>query len=162
MNISRLRAATADDLRFLMAWFPDAESTARWGGPKFRFPFDFESFKADCRWPQMASYVLPDAAGELIGFGQLYPKLGRAHLARLAIAPEARGRGHGKLLVEALCRLGRDELGADEASLYVLETNVVARNLYRAVGFVESAAIPDDAPPNTTFMVRPLEAPTTE
>lgn len=152
-----LRAATIEDLRILMDWFHDAAGTAQWGGPDFRFPFDSESFQADCHWPEMPSYVLADADGRMIGFGQFYLKLGRVHLARLAVAPGAQGRGHGKRLVEALCAVGRAELGGDEASLYVLESNAPARACYRAVGFVDSPEMPDpDMPPDTLFMIRRL------
>jgi hypothetical protein len=68
-----LLPAREDAMRALMQWFPDAPSTRVWGGPAFRFPFTFESFVADARWPGMSSWCLRDGR-EMLGFGQFYDR----------------------------------------------------------------------------------------
>jgi ribosomal protein S18 acetylase RimI-like enzyme len=98
--------------------------------------------------------VARDAEGGLLAFGQYYPKLGRCHLARIAIAPTARGRGLGRSLVTTLMDDGRRHLGVDGCSLYVLADNRPAVACYRACGF-EFAEDPEPQPamPDCLFMV---------
>jgi len=52
----------------------------------------------------------------------------------LAVVPEWRGKGVGRLLLNAVERKAR-ELGCCKLTLEVLENNRVARRLYEAVGF---------------------------
>ena len=81
--------------------------------------------------------------GSLGAFGQYYRRLGRCHLARLAVAPALRGRGIGTTLVRELCRLGAADLGVDAYSLFVLPGNARAERLYRRLGF---SAVPYPEP----------------
>ena len=55
----------------------------------------------------------------------------------IEVAPEARGRGHGRAALEALEPVAR-ELGYDAIALHVFGDNTVARNLYRSSGYVET------------------------
>ena len=84
-----------------MSWFPDADSTRIWGGWQFRFPFTSESFAADVQLIERPSFVLVDVDA-VVGFGQVYLRVGRCHFGRLVIAPDARGRGLGTRLLVAL------------------------------------------------------------
>jgi ribosomal protein S18 acetylase RimI-like enzyme len=59
---------------------------------------------------------------------------GRAHLVSVWVAPEARGRGVGELLVRAAVDRAA-ELGADRAWLWVAEDNTAAQRLYRRLNF---------------------------
>ncbi|MCB1037221.1 MAG: GNAT family N-acetyltransferase, partial [Acidobacteria bacterium] len=101
-----------EHLEELASWFQDVDSCRQWGGPNFRFPFSAETFRADLRWGEMASWSLCED-GRLAAFGQYYERRGRCHLARLAVAPADRGRGLGTLLVEELSRRGLRELGLE-------------------------------------------------
>lgn len=56
------------------------------------------------------------------------------HLMNLAVALEARGRGHGRLLMEDFLSEARG-LGVRDAWLEVAVTNTAAIALYRAYGF---------------------------
>ena len=127
-----------------MGWFTDAAACRSWGGPGFRYPFTPETFRADAMLDTLTSHGLV-AEGRLVGFGQYYPRLGRCHLGRLAVAPSHRRRGHGGRLVRALCRYGRAELGTAGYSLFVLPDNRPALALYRALGFEETAYPGDPA-----------------
>lgn len=128
-----------------MSWFPDPASCRQWGGPGFRFPFTAQTFRDDARLDSLPSWSLIGADGALCGFGQYYLRLGRCHLARLAIAPAMRGRGLGSTLIRELCERGRSELGADTFSLFVLPDNERASRLYRRLGF-SSVAYPEPDP----------------
>jgi ribosomal protein S18 acetylase RimI-like enzyme len=130
----QLREFADTHLPELMCWFPDAPSCAIWAGPGFRFPFTPATFREDLRL-DLASFALQDDAGALLGFGQHYLREGRCHLARLAIAPQARGRGAGAVLIRELLRRSCRALATRECSLFVLESNTAARRLYTRLGF---------------------------
>lgn len=143
----------ASHLAEMMTWFPDADACLVWGGDQFRFPFTAESFRHDSRVDHLPSCALMDDDGAFVGFGQYYRREGRCHLARLAIAPAHRGRGFGTALVDALSHRGREELGVDEDSLFVLEHNVDAQRLYKRLGF-DFATYPEALPPAHLYMTR--------
>ena len=89
----RLVSSSKAHVREIMTWFPDQHALAQWGGPDMRFPFTESSFFEDIHWGKLPSYCAVSDEFGLLGFGQFYEKLGRCHLARLAIAPELRGQG---------------------------------------------------------------------
>jgi len=59
----------------------------------------------------------------------------KAHVIGMFVAPEARGRGAARLLVEAALDLCRSREGITSVTLTVTEGNEPAIALYRAVGF---------------------------
>jgi ribosomal protein S18 acetylase RimI-like enzyme len=59
----------------------------------------------------------------------------KAHVIGMFVAPEARGRGAARLLVEAALDLCRSREGVTSLTLTVTEGNEPAIALYRAVGF---------------------------
>jgi GNAT superfamily N-acetyltransferase len=59
-----------------------------------------------------------------------------AHVAQVAVDPDARGRGHGKGLVVAAARAARG-IGCQSVSLLVADDNEPAKRLYASLGFVE-------------------------
>ncbi|MBB3139413.1 GNAT family N-acetyltransferase [Halomonas organivorans] len=141
-----LRPLEASRLNTLQGWFPDAASCRRWGGPAFRYPFTAQSFREDLGFDELASFGLLGEGGELLGVGQHAERWGRCHLMRLAIAPEARGRGLGGELVRRLARVGQASLGVEHCSLFVFPDNP-AISLYRRLGFAEAALPPGEAAP---------------
>jgi ribosomal protein S18 acetylase RimI-like enzyme len=130
----------------LSTWFRTERACREWGGPSFRFPFDAASFRADTRYDEIPSYSLqPVGADVLLGFGQYYLRNGRCHFARLAIAPDHRGRRLGVELVNRLAAVGRADLRVSACSLFVLAANVPALRLYERLGFIRTPW-PEDAP----------------
>lgn len=140
-----LRAAVEADVEALMQWFPEYDDVNVWGGPSFRYPFTRESFFADVQWQRVASYSLFDAAGVMAGFGQLYDREQRIHLARLVIDPARRALGIGRRLIDMLMAAGRQLYPHNEFSLFVYRDNEPAYRCYRALGF-EVADYPPDMP----------------
>lgn len=61
----------------------------------------------------------------------------RAQLSDIIVAPDRRGRGLGRRLIAGLLGWAHEQ-GCREAMLQVLETNEVARRLYRSLGFVDT------------------------
>lgn len=131
----RLVTATEQHFDELMTWFPDRPSCERWGGPHFRFPFTRATFVEDTRRDEMPPFSLVGESGELLGFGQYYLRAGRCHLARLAVAPDHRGRGLGARLVRELGAVGCERLAVDDCGLFVMEDNAPAVRLYERLGF---------------------------
>ena len=121
----------------LMSWFADRKACQLWGGPAFRFPFTEATFREDARLGSQPTWTLTDDRDALRGFGQYYLRVGRGHLARLAIAPSVRGRGYGSTLIHLLCHRAAAELGVDSFSLFVDAGNDGALRLYRRLGFSE-------------------------
>lgn len=151
-----LRAAVEADVEALMQWFPTYDDVNIWGGPSFRYPLTRESFFEDIQWGRMASFGLFDTKGRLAGFGQLYDRDKRIHLARLVVDPKQRGLGLGRRLIEMLMAAGRDLYPRDEYSLFVYRANEPAYRCYRGVGF-EVADYPPDMPHADVcdFLTRP-------
>jgi len=152
-----LVTATESDIDELMTWFHDAAAVDTWGGPAFRFPFDRQTFHADCRWTEYASYCLRDAAGAMAAFGQMTLRHGRTHLARLVVNPARRGQGVGRRLLEALIAIAAKDPAAAEIALFVYKDNAPAYGCYSALGFrtedyPEGAALRDEC----YYMTRPL------
>lgn len=98
--------------------------------------------------------ALVDGDG-LAAFGQAVPRgPERAHLARVVVRPDARGRGLGRALVEVVLARAA-AAGFRRVTLYVCSDNVVATRLYTRLGFVRADPPPEDPPlPDVWFMQR--------
>jgi ribosomal protein S18 acetylase RimI-like enzyme len=85
--------------------------------------------------------LVAEVAGAVAGYVALGPALpleSSRHVVEikgLAVDPAHRGRGIGRLLVEAAAQAAAAR-GARKLTLGVLETNTVARALYESCGFV--------------------------
>jgi N-acetylglutamate synthase len=73
------------------------------------------------------------------GYGLAVIERGRVGLFDILVEERARGRGHGRRLVQAMLDAGR-RAGAESAYLQVLETNEAAISLYRSLGFARRYA----------------------
>jgi ribosomal protein S18 acetylase RimI-like enzyme len=131
----QLVAASGEHVLPMMSWFPSPESSLMWGGWDLRFPFTPENFLADIKLATLPSYVLIRPLATLCGFGQVYLRAGRCHLARLAVAPELRGQGLGAQLIHRLMLEGRRRFAVQECSLFVHTGNPRALALYERLGF---------------------------
>ncbi|HET7321714.1 MAG TPA: ribosomal protein S18-alanine N-acetyltransferase [Longimicrobiaceae bacterium] len=72
--------------------------------------------------------------GTLVGYAVCWTILDQAELGNVAVAPECRGRGVGRRLVQAALARVR-ERGAAECFLEVRASNEAARILYERSGF---------------------------
>lgn len=97
---------------------------------------------------ESAAFGAFDAAGALVGVGGLYRDTHRkarhrANVVGMYVAPEARGQGIGRALLDALVAHARSIEGVHRLELGVTTTNAPARALYRAFGFVPYGVQPD-------------------
>jgi len=130
-----LEPARDHDVDEIMKWFDGEHSVKIWGGPKFRYPFDRETFLADSHWGDMETFCLRSPENTLRAFGQLYERDGRINLARLITHPQVRRQGVGRRLMKMLMSIGTDLSALDEFSLFVYRDNAPALECYRSLGF---------------------------
>lgn len=143
-------------LQQVMEWVKDPKVFDIWAGPGFRFPFTTESFIEDLKLDELHSRVLVDN-DQIQAFGQVYKRLNRTHLGRLVVNPQAQGQGIGTELVERLMLLGDELLNAKGYSLFVLERNIRAKDLYQRFGF-KSTDYPEIMPlPDCLYMIKDHE-----
>lgn len=123
-----LRTAGPDDLAAIMALERAAFPTDAWSEPMMA---------AEIVSPH-GRYVV-DVEGEaLLGYGGVRAVAGAADadIQTIAIAPEARGHGRGRALLQELLATAR-ERGARQVFLEVRADNPTATALYRSEGFLE-------------------------
>jgi len=84
----------------------------------------------------------PDAIAVMRFRAGIWSRALECYLAELYVAPECRGRGLGRALMEAAIELARGE-GADYMDLGTAETDVAARALYESLGFSNREGKPD-------------------
>lgn len=80
------------------------------------------------------SLLVAERDGRVAGYAALWVAAGQAELADLAVAPEYRRRGVGRILLGACLREAAAR-GAREIYLQVRESNDAARSLYGQAGF---------------------------
>lgn len=143
-----VRAATVDDpaaARLLADYF--AERVAGWAdeGAYQPKPADFTE----------GALLVAEVDGAAVGVGGIRPVEGEGmEVKHLFVAPSARGRGVGRLLLRELEHRAV-ELGADRV---VLDTNRdldAANHLYRAEGYAEVEPF-NDNPNATHWFAKPL------
>lgn len=91
------------------------------------------------RAPQVAglgSAAGSAAAAPLLGYFLAMKGVGEMHLLNISVAPAQQGRGLARLMLDALCRLCREQ-ACEQLWLEVRASNDRARALYHRYGFVE-------------------------
>lgn len=81
-----------------------------------------------------ADLFAAENSGSLVGYAVCWIVLDQSELGNVAVAPEARGTGVGRRLVEAVLERVRDR-GANECFLEVRVSNAHAQALYTSLGF---------------------------
>ncbi|MEO8387577.1 MAG: GNAT family protein [Polaromonas sp.] len=140
-----LRTPEAADYAALGMWVADADSCLRWAGPKLKFPFAPERLPALLAEPGAFSFVLAGGSAEALGFGQFWVReAGVAHLARIILAPSARGQGLGSTLCTLLMAQATCETGARAFTLRVYRDNLPALAIYQNLGFSAVPGLSND------------------
>lgn len=93
--------------------------------------------------------VMPDGADGLLGLCRLMnvgpgPAGGPPTIISVWVAPEARGTGAGRALIEACIDWVGEHLPGEALQLDVMETNALARRLYERCGFEVVGPNPED------------------
>lgn len=132
-----LRPPKAADYAALGTWVSDADSCARWAGPKLPFPFASAQLPQLLAEPGAHSFVLSRGPAEALGFCQFWVReeAGAVHLARIILAPSARGQGLAATLCGLLMGEAARTVGAQAFTLRVYRDNHPALATYEGLGF---------------------------
>ena len=81
-------------------------------------------------------WVARDARDEIVGYFVLMPVMDEAHLLTIAVRSDRQGRGLGRMLLEHVFELAREN-GFESILLEVRPSNANALKLYEGCGFKE-------------------------
>ncbi len=102
----------------------------------FTVPWSRRAFMFEVTENEFAFYIVAIKDEKVVGYAGLWIVLDEAHITNVAVHPEYRGAGFGRLLMMELISRAAI-LGATKLSLEVRVSNSVARDLYKSLGFVE-------------------------
>lgn len=80
--------------------------------------------------------VLQGGGGELLGYFVAMGGVDEMHLLNITVAPAVQGRGHARVLIDALVAMSRSQ-HARELWLEVRASNAKARAMYAHLGFTQ-------------------------
>ena len=83
-----------------------------------------------------AAFALRDPQARLLGYFLAMKGAGEMHLLNITVSPDQQGRGLARLMLDALCRLCREQ-ACEQLWLEVRAGNHRAREVYRRYGFDE-------------------------
>ena len=106
----------------------------------FSDPWSEQSLGEELANP-LAVFLVADRGGEAVGYAGMHLIAGEGFVCNVAVAPEARGRGIGQLLMESLIAHGRED-GMRTLSLDVRPSNHAAIALYTRLGFLPAGTRP--------------------
>jgi RimJ/RimL family protein N-acetyltransferase len=135
------------DFEQLINWLRDEELLMNWSGSLFSFPLTLESmhwYMEDVNdMPVSEAYVYRavDAdTGEVVGhisLGGISQKNRAGRISRVLVGDEAsRGKGYCRQMVEAVLKIGFEELKLHRISLGVYDFNTAAIRCYQKAGMV--------------------------
>lgn len=99
----------------------------------FFTPWSKKSIQSEIDNPIGRYLVIMDGQ-KVIAYGGFWVVPPEANINNIAVAPDYRGRGISKILMDELIAMAKLE-GAKELYLEVRSSNRVAQNLYRSLGF---------------------------
>ena len=102
----------------------------------FPTPWTLDSFYYEVNENQFAHYLVAEENGQIIGFCGLWLVIDAAQITNVAVIDSVRGHGIGEALMREAIRVAR-ETNMEVMSLEVRVTNLVAKNLYYKLGFLD-------------------------
>jgi RimJ/RimL family protein N-acetyltransferase len=125
----------------LRSWFESAEEVVLWGGADLPYPLEEVHLAAmlaeAAATPPARRCWSALVDGEVVGHAQLaYDwRNGLARLARVAIAPHLRGKGHAASMLRRVIDEAFEHPAIERVELNVFSHNARAIELYRRLGF---------------------------
>ncbi|MDR3295026.1 MAG: ribosomal protein S18-alanine N-acetyltransferase [Clostridiales Family XIII bacterium] len=114
----------------------DARAMAELDKRCFSVPWNLEDFIYEITENDLALYLVLTEGGRVIGYAGLWVVLREGHITNLAVHPDCRRQGFGARLLDALIQWAAD-LGAEDFTLEVRESNRAAVRMYERFGFRE-------------------------
>ena len=107
----------------------------------FPAPWPLRAFIQEILQNSLAHYLVALRQGKVAGYAGLWLILDEAHITNVAVRPDLRGTGIGRLLMEQLVARAVS-LGAHKMTLEVRVSNVAALTLYESLGFRRTGVRP--------------------
>lgn len=101
----------------------------------FPKPWSRDSFLSEVTENACARYVVLLEDGKIAGFGGMWVIIDEAHVNNIAVHPDCRRRGYGRLIMKELMRVAWKAAEITQMTLEVRVTNVQAIDLYMSMGF---------------------------
>ncbi|ADL41733.1 ribosomal-protein-alanine acetyltransferase [Caldicellulosiruptor obsidiansis OB47] len=101
----------------------------------FSVPWSKESFIDEVK-NENAIYYVYEEDSKVWGFAGMHHIVDEGHITNIAVHPQKRGQGIGRLLLSALISYAKEN-GLVGLTLEVRSKNYVAISLYKSLGFVQ-------------------------
>lgn len=124
MNNYIIREASVEDVDFIY----EVEKGS------FQTPWSKESFENEINNNKFAYYYVLELEHKIVGYAGMWIILDEAHITNIAIAPYARGKKLGEVLLRYLMDKARF-YGAEKMTLEVRSSNYIAQGLYKKLNF---------------------------
>ncbi|NLV91542.1 MAG: ribosomal protein S18-alanine N-acetyltransferase [Firmicutes bacterium] len=101
----------------------------------FTTPWSRQAYTSELRDNDRAHYLVARYKDAVIGYIGVWLIGGEGHITNVAVHPQWRNQGVGRLLLQAIEKLVSG-FGGERLTLEVRVSNHVAQHLYRSMGFV--------------------------
>ena len=103
----------------------------------FLTPWSRSAFEEELAQNRLARYIVAEENGAIVGYAGTWLVINEAHVTNVAVSGQRRREGIGRLLMQKLMELARDN-DMESMTLEVRVSNAAARHLYEQLGFVEA------------------------
>ena len=103
----------------------------------FLTPWSRSAFEEELAQNRLARYIVAEENGAIVGYAGTWLVINEAHVTNVAVSSQRRREGIGRLLMQKLMELARDN-DMESMTLEVRVSNAAARHLYQQLGFVEA------------------------
>ena len=103
----------------------------------FLTPWSRSAFEEELAQNRLARYIVAEENGAIVGYAGTWLVINEAHVTNVAVSSQRRREGIGRLLMQKLMELARDN-DMESMTLEVRVSNAAARHLYEQLGFVEA------------------------
>ena len=103
----------------------------------FLTPWSRSAFEEELAQNRLARYIVAVENDEIVGYAGTWLVINEAHVTNVAVSGQRRREGIGRLLMQNLMELARDN-DMESMTLEVRVSNAAARHLYEQLGFVEA------------------------
>ncbi len=103
----------------------------------FTIPWSREAFVQELTANRFAHYITVRDNSRVAAYGGMWLILNEAHITNLAVHPEYRRKGIGKILIRGMIEYGISRK-IDSFTLEVRASNHIALKLYEDLGFVKA------------------------
>lgn len=116
---------------------PDVDGVMAVEKDSFSPPWSRSAFEEELAQNRLARYIVAEEDGQIVGYAGMWLVINEAHVTNVAVSGSRRGEGIGRLLMETLMEIAREN-GMESMTLEVRVSNMVARHLYETLGFTEA------------------------